>query len=512
MKKQSFIMGAVILMIANAVSKILGAVFKIPITYILNEEGMAVFNTAFEVYVMFLAVIISGVPFAISKVIAEYDSKQEYSKIRKTVRVSTVFLAIIGIVGSLVLYFGASFFALAMKEEKAVYAIKMISPSIFFVALGTAYKSYYQGVSNMIPTAISQVVEAIVKVVAGFYLAILFIDLGVEKTSGGAIAGVTAGEIIATVILILMYIPEHKCGIKGKNDIYSKEILVSIITVALPLLCASVVANAINVADTTLIRSRLLDAGFSPEDARYLYGAYTGYALTVFHLPVGILATLGVSILPVIAGAVAVKNHERVKTATDMAIRLVFILSIPCGIIMFTMSSEILNILFHNSSSARMLSTVAPCVIMMCISQITAAILQSSGKIMLPFFISLVGSGIKLSLSYYLIAIPEVNIYGSAISSNAAYIVIMILNLIAVKHYLGLKGNILVTIIKLIIAAAVMYTVIYFLQGPLSSINRIIYLVVLCIVSLGAYTSVLFILDVVSFKELNNLLVKNNKG
>lgn len=237
----------------------------------------------------------------------------------------------------------------------------------------------------MIPTAISQVVEAIVKVVAGFYLAILFIDLGVEKTSGGAIAGVTAGEIIATVILILMYIPEHKSGMKGKNDISSKEILVSIITVALPLLCASVVANAINVADTTLIRSRLLDAGFSPEDARYLYGAYTGYALTVFHLPVGILATLGVSILPVIAGAVAVKNHERVKTATDMAIRLVFILSIPCGIIMFTMSSEILNILFHNSSSARMLSTVAPCVIMMCVSQITAAILQSSGKIMLPF-------------------------------------------------------------------------------------------------------------------------------
>lgn len=133
MKKQSFIMGAVILMIANAVSKILGAVFKIPITYILNEEGMAVFNTAFEVYIMFLAVIISGVPFAISKVIAEYDSKQEYSKIRKTVRVSTVFLAIIGIVGSLVLYFGASFFALAMKEEKAVYAIKMISPSIFLL-------------------------------------------------------------------------------------------------------------------------------------------------------------------------------------------------------------------------------------------------------------------------------------------------------------------------------------------------------------------------------------------
>ena len=123
MKKQSFLTGAVILMIANAISKILGAVFKIPLTYILNEDGMAVFNIAFEVYIMFLSFIISGLPFAISKMVAESNSRGEYSKTHRIVKISTILLVCIGIVGSVALYFGSPFFALAMKEEKAIYAI-----------------------------------------------------------------------------------------------------------------------------------------------------------------------------------------------------------------------------------------------------------------------------------------------------------------------------------------------------------------------------------------------------
>lgn len=137
--------------------------------------------------------------------VAESNSRGEYSKTHRIVKISTILLVCIGIVGSVALYFGSPFFALAMKEEKAIYAIQMIAPSIFFVALGTAYKSYYQGVSNMIPTALSQVTEAIVKLASGYYLAVLFLNYGVEKTAGGAIMGVTSGEIIATAILMIMY-------------------------------------------------------------------------------------------------------------------------------------------------------------------------------------------------------------------------------------------------------------------------------------------------------------------
>ncbi len=507
MKKQSFITGAAILMIANAISKILGAVFKIPLTYILREEGMAVYNIAFEVYIMFLSFIISGLPFAISKLVAEANSKKEYERTYKIVRVSTVLLTFIGIAGSFALYFGAEFFALAMKEEKAVYAIRMISPAVLFVALGTAYKSYFQGAANMIPTAVSQIIESAVKFVAGYGLAVMFMKYGVEKTAGGAIMGVSAGEIIATVLLFALYVSGRR-KVYIKSDILSsKEILKELMSIALPLLCASVVANAVNIADTTLIRSRLLDGGFSAEEARFLYGAYTGYALTVFHLPVGILATLGVSILPVIAGATAVKNTKKACTAADIAIRLTVMFALPCAVIMYFMSDDILNILFRNTASARMLSTVAPCVVMLCVVQITASILQSAGKIMLPFFFALLGSAVKLGMSWYLIAIPEINIYGAAISANAAYTAVMILNLFAVRKYLSLKLDIAAIIIKPVLAATVMSFIIYMLRNAFSSLfGGVVYVALMCTVSCTAYAAVLFLSNAVSLKEVRKIL------
>lgn len=508
MKKQSFVTGAAILMTANAVSKILGAVFKIPLTFILCERGMAIFNIAFEVYIMFLSFIISGLPFAISKLVAESSSRGEYGRMYKTVKVSAVLLIVIGAAGSMALYFGARFFALAMKEEKAVYAIQMIAPSVFFVALGTAYKSYYQGVSNMIPTAVSQVAEAVAKLAAGYCLAVIFVRFGLERTAGGAIMGVTAGEIIATAILMLFYFAEKKKDCVKSNSGTAREILSSLMAVALPLLCASVVSNAVNVADTTLIRSRLLDAGFSEDKARFLYGAYTGYALTVFHLPVGILATLGVSILPVIAGSAAVGNMKKARLAAGAGIRLSVILSLPCAVIMYMMSGEILSALFKNTSSAMMLRAVAPCVVMMCVSQITAAILQSGGKIMTPFFNALIGSAIKLSLDWYLIGQPQINIYGSAISACISSTVVMILNLAAVRRYLCLKPDITAIIIKPAAAAALMALVIYLVYDRAVSVMGG---GILCLMSVGALSSLaylasLFLTNAVNVREVRKIL------
>ncbi|MCC8170173.1 MAG: polysaccharide biosynthesis protein [Oscillospiraceae bacterium] len=416
MKKQSFVTGAAILMAANAISKILGAVFKIPLTYILKEEGMAVYNISFQVYIMLLSFIISGFPFAISKLVAEDISKKDARKARLTVKISTLILSSVGIAGSLALYFGADFFALAMKEENAVYAIKAVAPAVFFVALGTEYKSYFQGASNMIPTAISQVVEAIIKLAAGYGLAVYFINYGIAKTSGGAIMGVTAGEIVATAILMLLYFTGKREGRLKSTREERSEIIKSLLAVAIPLLCASVVADMMNVVDTTMVRSRLLDAGLGEDEARFLYGAYTGYALTVFHLPVGILATLGVSILPIIAGAMAVNDLKRAGRAMKLALELTIFLAVPCAVIMLTQSEGILKLLFNNTASARMLTVVAPCVIMMSVSQICSSVLQSANKIMLPFFFALAGSVIKLLVGYVLVGNPEYNIYGSAIS------------------------------------------------------------------------------------------------
>jgi stage V sporulation protein B len=508
LKKQGFVTGAVILMAANAISKILGAVFKIPLTYILKEEGMAIFNTSFQVYIMILSFIISGFPFAISKSVAESISKKEYAKAHMTVKIATLILSVIGIIGSVVLYFGAPFFAVAMKEENAAYAMRAISPAVFFVALGTAYKSYFQGSSNMIPTAVSQVIEAIIKLAAGYGLAVYFIKGGAAKTSGGAVMGVTAGEIVATIMLMAMYF-KYKEKIKIKSEqIDKKEIIQSLLSVAIPLLCASVIMDMLNVVDTTMLRSRLLYSGLNADEARFLYGAYTGYALTVFHLPIGILSTLGVSILPIIAGAIAVGNTERAQKATYLALRLTIMLTIPCTILFAMQSENILQLLFKNSTSAKMLSLVSPCVIMMCVSQICASVLQSANKIMLPFCFSLVGIAIKLVVGYVLIGNPNYNIYGSAMSACISNFVVMILNLAAIKRTLRLKFNFMSIIIKPAAAATVMCAVVYFLQSPICAWTQssFLRLAVICSASCTAYLLMLLLTNALSIKEVRKML------
>lgn len=507
MKKQSFLTGALILMIANAISKILGATLKIPLTYILNEQGMAVYSIAFDAYIMFLSFVISGLPFAISKMIAEANSLKEYARVRKIVKVSTVLLVCIGIVGSVILYFTAPFFAFAMKEEKAVYAIKMIAPSVFFVALGTPFKSYFQGISNMLPPAVSQVVEAVVKLVAGYGLAMMFISFGSEKTAAGAITGVTVGEIVATVILFIAFCFEFNKS-TDTNSGTAKEILCEMANIALPLLCASLVSNALSVADTTLVRSCLLKSGLTADEARFLYGAYTGYALTVFHLPVGILATMGVSILPVIAGSIAVGDKKKTNTAIDMSVRITVLISVPCGVLIYFLSAEILDFLFNNSTSAIMLRYLSPCVVSLCVSQMTASILQASGRILLPFFTALIGGGIKLIVGYFFISTPEINIYGAAVSADIAYAVVMCLNLIAIRKCLGLKLNLMAILIKPILSACVMLAVMYFIRGYTFCFTQggVFYLAVMCFVGGVGYIMMLFCTNALSIGDIKKIL------
>ena len=500
LKTQSFVTGALILMIANAISKILGAVFKIPLTYIIGEEGMAVYNTAFNIYILFLAFVISGLPFAVSKLVSEYSAAKKEGMVRYTVKISNLILCAVGLFGSAALYFGADFFAFAMKEEKAVFAIKMIAPSIFFVAAGTTVRSYYQGISNMLPTAVSQVIESVVKLVAGYVLAVYFIRFGISAASGGAVMGVTIGEAVATAVFLLIYIfspkPSCPCSLKDRQEIRK-----ALFDIALPLLFASVVSSMLSVVDTTVIRSGLIHSGLNTDEARRVYGAYTGYALTVIHLPIGILATLGVSILPVIAGSLAIGQHEKTQKASYLALQLTILLAVPCAVAAYCLSTELLEVLFHNSTSAAMLSMTAPCIIMICISNILMSIIQSAGKIMTAFFYSAAGAVLKILLSVVLM--PKLGIYGAIFSANISYFIVMLCCLIGIKKILGLKFKITETIIKPGFGAAVMYLLIELLRKPLGGIlsNALLYTAAIGTISLIGYAAALALTGALNPKQ-----------
>lgn len=538
-KRQSFVKGAIILVAANAVSKILGAVFKIPITYILKEEGMAIFNSSMQVYVMVLTLVLSGTPAAVSKMVAEKLALGKELDVHKIVRVSEIMLSVCGLIGSMVLFFGADCFAYFMKDAKTVYAIKAISPSVFFVSLGLVYKGYCQGTQNMIPTAVSQVTEAVIKLAVGYAVARYLISYSVNITSAGAMLGITVGEIVATFILLVMYLPdkrETKIRFKSvKSDLGTGAVVSEILKLTLPLTLASSVGSILSVIDIGMIRTRLRAAKFtvltaqnlleryggftnvfdglektlkiSEEGARWLYGSYSGYALTVFHLPPGIVGTLGVSILPVIAGAFAVGDMKKISNSVQLALRIAITVALPCSVGMLVLAEPILDLLFKNTASSQMLTVIAPCVVSVCIVTISSAVLQATGNVLTPFVNMLIGSAVKLLAVYFLTAVPQINILGAPIATNMDYLTVAVLNMYSVGKIAKIKYNIDAIFIKPTAAAAVMGFVMWAMYAPIMSAaeSNAAALLVAATAGAAAYAMMLMLTGAIRMSEIKGL-------
>lgn len=503
MKSESFFKGTLILISANAISKVLGAVLKIPLTYILGEQGMAIYQTSFSVYIMLLSLITSGLPFALSRYISQEFTLKRYGNIRFSVKLSLLIMTVLGILGSLVMFFGADFFALSMKDPKATFAIKAIAPSIFFVALGCVYKSCYQGYAYQTPVAISQVIEAFTKLIAGFLLASTFSVLSVKYASGAAIFGVTIGEAVATLVLLLFYFPYRKSMRFEKRTHSGRKIARAMISVMIPMTACALASSLLGLWDTSVIRSQLTNVAFSPEEAqhfislyspytklfnslqqggkltfdgaRWLFGAYSGYAATIFNLPSGILASFGVAILPVVCSSIASKNQERLTKTVLAASKTVLVISVPCAITMGFFSKEILYILFKNTASYRMLSLMAPILIFSTLSQFLCSVLHASGNIMTPFKYITVCNLIKIGLTFLFIPIPRLNILGAIIASFWANIFYFVLIFIRIRKDFDITPVTLRNLGKVLSSGLIMTLVTYLLIEPVTGLSGNVY-------------------------------------
>lgn len=535
MKSESFLKGTIILIIANAVSKILGAVLKIPLTYILGEQGMAIYQTAFSVYIMLLSLITSGLPFAISKYIAEELALKRYGNVRFAMQFSAFIMLILGLIASSIMFFGADFFAFAMKDPKSPYAIQAIAPSILFVALGAVYKSCFQGYAHQTPTAISQVLEALVKLLVGYSLALFFSPFSVQYTSAAAVFGVTIGEAFATLVLFMMYIPYRKETRLFAPEHRRKSIAHALAAIAVPMTAASVISSSLSLLETSVIRNRLTAIVFTEasanqflaqysgytdlfdnihkinrltfDGARWLYGAYSGYAATVFNLPAGILAAFGVSILPVVTRCLALKNYRQLRFAVSSTSKIILATATPCAAILALFSGQILDILFKNTASQTMLSCMAPLLVIITLTQFISSVEYSAGKILTPFLYGAVCMGIKIILSYILVSIPQINILGVIISSFVAAGIQLLLNAQLLKKDFDIKILKIIDVTKIFACTLVMSIIAVFLHNPMCVIlkNNILGFFCTMLISLSAYLAAVFVFGIITKEEITKL-------
>lgn len=441
-KKQTFLQGAMVLIFANAVVKVIGAIFKIPLTNLIGDDGMGLFTVAYNLYTFMFVLSTAGLPVAVSKMVAEANALGRPKEVRRIVEIAFITFVTIGAVASLIMFFGAGAFVNFIKNDMAYKAVLAISPAVFFVAISSTFRGYYQGMSNMYPTAISQVIESVFKLVAGFGLAYIAIraNLGLEWAAAGAIGGVTIGTVFSALYLIL----KRKKGRVRDNDAVlstkarsRKKLLFNLIRIVVPVTIGASVLSLTNFIDMAVVMNRLQDVGYSAKEANRLYGAYSSMAVTLFNLPQTLITALSISIIPAISAAFAQKNYRLGAKTIESSTRITVMMALPCAAGLTVLSGPILSLLFYKQprgveTATPLLSILGMAVLFVGLVSLTNSILQAIGSANVPVVTMFIGGLVKLTTNYILVGNPNVNIHGAPIGTTLCYLTITILNLFAI--------------------------------------------------------------------------------
>lgn len=511
-KKQSVLNGAMMLMFAVVLVKLIGALFKIPLTDMLGATGRGYFSAAYEVYTPIFAISMAGLPVAVSRMVAENVALNKHREARMVFRVSQRIFTIVGIVGTLVLLIAAYPYTALVAGSKSLPAVLCVAPSVFFCCFMSAYRGYYEGLRNMTPTAISQVIEALGKLLVGLALAKIVISVGMNQyeagmlasgnvsavvfgnsvtsdteansviipwAAAGAVMGVTVGSIASNIYLIICH--------KVKGDGFTRVQLVNspkarpsdaiakeMIKIAIPMVVSSLVLNITNLIDTMTIQSRLITAlntdfnvvmqmhseAFNEavrlsrlnindikEVKNYLWGVY-GTALDFKNLVPTITIQLGVSALPALAAAWAVKDKSSTKSTVETVVRISMLVALPAGIGMAVLAEPILNIIYARGLSSDAIPSVTPILAayglatpIMAISTPTMNMLQAIGRTDIPVKSTIAGAIVKIICNFVLVGNPKINVYGAVVGTILFYVVVVASNLTSLIKISQVKVN-----------------------------------------------------------------------
>ncbi|MBQ5778350.1 MAG: polysaccharide biosynthesis protein, partial [Oscillospiraceae bacterium] len=470
-KGASFVRGALILAISSILIKIIGAVFRIPLTNLVGEYTMGLYSIAYRYYSILLTIATAGIPIAISKMISESRALSKERETKKIFKTAITLCATLGLVGAVILVLFAKPLALATNDINAVPSIIALAPAVLFMAVTAGFRGYFQGHENMIPTAVTQIVEALSRLFVGLALAwVLLTAAFAEKfVSAGVILGITFGTVLTVVIMVAFAIRAKKRGgerISGEETVRkSSEILSAILKIAVPVTLGSLVMNITSTIDMFLITNRLGAIGYDSEMTTSLFGIYENYALPLFNLVPSIIISLNVSVTPTISAAHAVGDRKKLHETLLSALRIVIIFTLPASVGISVLSKPILSILYSSPAdvaiAAPVLSILGIASFFLCASSLTSTSMQALGRATIPLLTMLCGAVVKVILNYVLIAIPGVELAGAAVGTVVCYVLITVLNMLFLNRFVGFRPKISETYLRPVFSSIIMGVAVY---------------------------------------------------
>jgi len=529
-KQKSIVGGMTVLGITGLICKVVAVLYRIPLAWLIGEQGLGTFQLVFPTYNLLLTLSSAGLPVAVSRMVSFTLARNDPRNAKRAFHSALVVLSVLGALGTFLMVVFSPFLSARVGDPETRMGFIAIAPALMLVCTMSAFRGFMQGQQNMTPTAISQLIEQVGKVLVALPLAYLGSRVGMAPGSqninigfaaAGALFGNSLAEGVALFYMTVIYRRNQTSFLqRSQNEeeppLSQKALMIRLLSLAIPITLAACIVPLASFIDSGMIVNRLIDsAGFVREEARAMYGRYSGYVITLINVPTALAQAISMSLVPAVSAGMGRKDWKSVRRQSHTGLRMAFLIGLPSSLGMSMLARPILAMIYRFptpealTQTAELLSLSSYTIVLFTVVQATSGILQGLRKQRIPMYTLLVGVALKVLINYTFIGVHEINIYGASMGSLVCYTVSMLPNLYYVHKYAGLPYDPLHIFILPLLATAGMGWAIYGAMKllPASRLTTIL----LIIIGVVAYFFAARLLGALRKEDVQPLLSKFNR-
>lgn len=528
-KDSNFIVQGSILAIASIISRIIGLLYRLPMTDIIGDTGNNYYSCAFEIYNIMLIISSYSLPLAVSKLVSARIAKGQRRQAYQVLKGALIFAILAGTAVALIVYFGAELFTSMLQTPLSIFALQILAPVLVVVAVLGVLRGFFQGLGNMLPSAVSQIIEQIVNAVVSIWAAYVLFDYGSRLGqvlgdperyaaawgAAGGTLGTNLGAVSALLFMLFVFYAYMRIFKKKmrrernvKVDSFGYVMKILVITI-IPVLLSSTIYNISGILDQGIFKNVATSQGIKAEEIDVWWGVFSGKYKVLINVPISIASAMAASSVPSLSASFAAGDKKAVNRQINVAIRFIMVIAIPCAVGLAVLAKPIFTLLFPGTietvdMAATMMWVGACAVIFYSLSTLTNGLLQGIDQLKIPVKNAAIALVAHLLLLVGLMMVSRSGIYAVVIANAFFAFLVCILNSIALSRHAGYKQEVVKTFFIPAIASAIMGVIAFFgytLFYQVSN-NNLLSIMITIIIAVLAYAVILLLLKGLGEDEL----------
>lgn len=427
-----FLKGTFILLIAGFITRVLGFIYRIVLARSIGEEGVGLYMMAYPTFILVVTIMQLGLPVAISKNIAEAEARRDYAEIKKILVVSlatTISLSII--ITPAIIMLAPILSTTLFTDPRTYYPLVAIAPAIPIIAVSSVLRGYFQGRQNMRPSAISQILEQLVRITLIAAMTKAFLPYGVEYAAAAAMAASVIGELVSLVYLMTTFKLKKRFPLRKNFFQFAhkgKRTFQNLMEIALPTMGSRMIGSVAWFFEPIVVVNSLAIAGVAAINATKQYGSLTGYAMPLLMLPSFVTFSLATSLVPAISEANTRNNYKLIEYRLQQALRLTFLTGGLAVIVLYVLADPLMQLMYGSTKGSYFIRLMAPFFLFYYYQGPLQAVLQALNLARAAMINSLIGAVIKTAVIFLLASQPSFGITGAALGIIVGFVIVTILH------------------------------------------------------------------------------------